>query len=194
MNSGLASLFFASKNYVEKVYAFEPFISTVEIAKGNFELNPHLSKKISISNSGISNRNAIITVPLFQEGSLEASVNEDFIKHHNFSSIENKATIIIQLKDIITIIDEITEIEKICDNKKLILKIDCEGEEYNIIERLSESNYFNKISVFLIEWHHKGPDSIVRTLKENDFKILLCPITTLDGNIIEEAGMIYAFK
>lgn len=194
MNTGVASLYFASKENVSKVYAYEPFGPTVENAKKNFELNASISEKINVFNFGVSNKNTLVTVPVFEGGAMQASVNEDFIRIHHPNEIKKNKTIEIELKDIKDILAEIIERENIIDNTSLVLKIDCEGEEYNIIDRLNESDYLNRISALLIEWHHKGPDSLIKTLKENKFKILVTPITTIDGTIISEAGMLYAFK
>lgn len=194
MNSGLASLYFASKHNIAKVYAYEPFSLTVENARKNFELNSEISEKISVYNFGISNKNTFVSVPLFEGGSMQASVNEDFISIHHHNKIKKKQTVQIELRDIKDILDEIIEKEKITDNNTFVLKIDCEGEEYNIVDRLNECGYLTKVSAFLVEWHHKGPDSLIKTLKENDFKVLVSPITTIDGTIISEAGMLYAFK
>lgn len=194
MNAGLASLFFASKQNVSKVYSFEPFSSTVQNAKQNFEINTELKEKIIVSNFGISDKNRMLKVPLFEGGSMEASTNEEFINLHQFQTIKKEQTIEVELKDINDILSEIIAKEQIEDNNTLVLKIDCEGEEYNIMDRLNECNLLNKISAFLIEWHHRGPDSLISTLKDNNFKVLVSPITTIDGTIISEAGMLYAFK
>lgn len=193
MNAGLASLFFASKQNVSKVYSFEPFSSTVEEAKQNFSINQLIKDKIQIANYGVSNKNTLLNVPLFEGGSMEASTNQEFIDLHQFQT-KKEQTIEIEIKDIKDILTEIIEKEQITDNDTLVLKVDCEGEEYNIIDRLKECGYLNKVSTFLMEWHHKGPDSLVKTLKEQNFKVLISPITTVDGTIISEAGMLYAFK
>ncbi|MEJ8843379.1 FkbM family methyltransferase [Lacibacter sp. H375] len=193
MNAGLASLFFASKQNVAKVYSFEPFTSTIEEAKQNFRINPLIKDKIQIANYGVSNKNTLLTVPLFEGGSMEASTNQEFIELHQFQT-KKEQSIEIELKDIKDILKEVIEKEQITDNDMLVLKVDCEGEEYNIVDRLKECGYLNKVSAFLMEWHHKGPDSLVKNLKEHNFKVLLSPITTVDGTIISEAGMLYAFK
>lgn len=194
MNTGVASLYFASKENIAKIYAYEPFASTVENAKKNFRLNPATSKKINVNNFGVSNKNTLATVPIFEGGAMQASVNEDFIRIHHANEVKKNKTLQIELRDIKEILDEVIEREGISDNNTLVLKIDCEGEEYNIIDRLKECGYLNKVSAFLMEWHHKGPDSLVKNLKEHNFKVLLSPITTVDGTIISEAGMLYAFK
>lgn len=194
MNTGVASLFFASKENVTKVYAYEPFAATVADARKNFDLNPRISEKIKVFNLGVSNKNTKISVPVFEGGAMQASVNEDFIRIHHANEIEKKQSAQIELRDIKDILAEIMESEGVSENNDFVLKIDCEGEEYNIIDRLNEYGYLTRISALLIEWHHKGPDSLVKTLKENNFKVLVSPITTVDGTIISEAGMLYAFK
>lgn len=194
MNSGLASLFFASKEFVNRVYSYEPFPSTVKDAQENFRLNKLFSEKIIVTNAGISNKNATVSVPFFETGAMQASVNEDFINRYHTNIQRSQNTIEIQLRDIKEVILEIIETENIIGDRKLVLKIDCEGEEYNIIERLNECNLLNKISAFLIEWHQDGPAPLMKTLRNNNFHLLTIPITTIDGAIISEAGMLYAFR
>ena len=46
MNIGAVSLMYAAKEWVEKVYAFEPFKPTYEEALSNIKLNPELESKI----------------------------------------------------------------------------------------------------------------------------------------------------
>lgn len=195
MNMGLASLFFASKNDVEKVYAYEPFSLTFEDAIKNFSINTSLKKKIIPSNFGISNKNTFLKVPTFVGGSMEASVNEEFLKHQKLVSIENKnKTIEVEVRNITNILKEIIENETKEEKKSFLLKIDCEGEEYAIIDELDKEKLLSEIDIMFIEWHYKGPDPLIHTLVRNNFTILDMPITTFDGNITKEAGMLYVFK
>ena len=46
MNRAAASLLFATNENIEKIYAYEPFKPTFEMAKKNLNLNPEFSKKI----------------------------------------------------------------------------------------------------------------------------------------------------
>ena len=46
MNRGIASLYFAAKDNILNVYAFEPFGPTRALAQRNLELNPELARKI----------------------------------------------------------------------------------------------------------------------------------------------------
>ena len=70
----------------------------------------------------------------------------------------------------------------------ILLKIDCEGEEYAIFDLLKESKYLNNVVVGIIEWHEKGATSIEKVLINNQFKL------RLENHVSENSGMIYAFK
>jgi signal transduction histidine kinase len=77
-------------------------------------------------------------------------------------------------------------IEKYTD-KKIFFKIDCEGAEYEIIERLSEQKIFDFIDYLVIEWHDKGSTSIEKILLENNFNVISRNLGTI-------SGIIYAIK
>lgn len=183
MNVGFASLYFASLPDVSKVYSFEPFLDTYDAACKNFNLNPSIKNKITPFNEGISNFTGHITVPTLEAGSVMASTNKEFIKDYKIDS-SKKSTV--QIKNITEVIQEIKASHP---EQKIYLKIDCEGEEYNIINRLNDSKLIQIISGFIIEWHFKGPDLLVAVLKENGFSLLEVPI---HSETIY--GMIYAFK
>lgn len=193
MNMSLASLYFASQKNISRVYAFEPFPETVEKARKNLALNPELAEKIIVNNRGISNYTDRIKVPQFEPGSMEASTNQEFIRAHQFSDLKKEQFIEIEIADITETLQEIIQKENITD-RSLVLKIDCEGEEYNIFEKLDQQKFFDHITVFLVEWHHKGPDRINEILTRNGFTTYFIPVTTIDGSLITEAGMIYAFR
>ncbi len=54
MNRAAVSLLFATNENIKKIYAYEPFKPTFEVAKGNLELNPQLSEKINAFNLSFS--------------------------------------------------------------------------------------------------------------------------------------------
>jgi ABC-type hemin transport system substrate-binding protein len=53
---------------------------------------------------------------------------------------------------------------------------------------LAKEHLLNRIDIFVIEWHEKGPSDIVSMLKAAGFTVL-----SLDGNAVNH-GMIYAWK
>jgi FkbM family methyltransferase len=186
MNIGIVSLFFASKQYVSKVYSYEPFPGTFQNAINNFNANPILKEKIIPFNYGISNTTTTMEVPLFDDGSIMASTSVEGIKA-GIHQAKGDAKINISIKDIKEVIQAIITDHP---NQKIYLKIDCEGEEYNIMDRLNQVGYLqNYISGFLIEWHNKGPQQLVKTLYDNGFSTL-----EMGSPMFPTIGMIYAFK
>ena len=95
---------------------------------------------------------------------------------------------------------EVAEIRDVCDvlreimkenndTNQIMIKMDCEGGEFEILERLSEQKeLLQKINVLAIEWHFKGPEKLINILKQSAFKILET------HRIDDTVGMIYAFK
>jgi hypothetical protein len=53
--------------------------------------------------------------------------------------------------------------------KRIILKIDTEGAEYDILESLDNSGLLKKIDIVLIEFHFKGSKELQRRLLKNGF-------------------------
>jgi FkbM family methyltransferase len=188
MNVGYASLFFAANSKVSKIYAFEPFPETFAEAIKNLTLNPQLNNKIIPFNYGISDSTKEVDVPLLGSGSAIASTNDLFITKNN---LENSKKIQVKVKDIAAVVEEIVQ-QKL--DKPIYLKIDCEGEEYAIVEKLHTSGYLKNISGILLEWHIKGPKILIDTLTKNQFTVLSVPIINATAVQETEAGMLYAFK
>lgn len=181
-NVGNASLFFASMSDIEAVYAFEPFVPTYRQALANLKLNNVLADKIIASNVGLSDREQSLSVDYYYD--LKGQVG---IHGTNLIRSEIKQT---RQQEIIKLNDAAKELQEIADrhqDNNLILKIDCEGAEYDIIKRLSEKDVLSCFSVIFIEWHEHGPLSLVADLKKNGF-------TCFYQNTSKKVGMIYASK
>lgn len=69
----------------------------------------------------------------------------------------------------------------------MILKMNCEGEEYSIIKRLAEEKLLGQFTVVMLEWHYKGKESITRYLEETGF-------TYWCNDKNDQMGLIYAYK
>ena len=88
-----------------------------------------------------------------------------------------------------------TTIETIFDEHKIgkcdLMKIDCEGAEYEIIDSIPEK-YFSRINKMIIEYHlaDKRPELYQNLLKK--LEIMLFKIKT--KKISEGIGMIYATR
>ncbi len=163
MNIGFASLFFAKKDHVKFVYGYELIPDTQQKSKLNFNLNPTFSTKIQSFGFGLGNINTQLSIPYAPSGSVGASIN-DFMM---IDTSEKQHKISVEIKDIQE------EIYSVYENTKLpiVLKLDCEGAEYDIVQRLHEQKLFRFIKTIMIEWHVKGSDQIVNQLMENGFEV-----------------------
>ena len=125
-NCGLASLILGKQNPKSKIYSFEPDIQVFNVFKKNVELN-NLSN-IILSNKAVSKEGikeiTLYKSPLCSGGNTTCSTYNDIQNHfHNFK-IESYTVKSISLDEIIKE-NNINEIE--------LLKIDCEGAEYEIL-------------------------------------------------------------
>jgi len=169
------SLNFATFENIVKVYSYEPFKKTYNRGLENLKLNPNLSNKIEYNNFAISNKNE----ELFLDEYDNMSANIIYAKKGN-----NK----IIVRDVAEIFNEIFAKH----NEEIFLEIDCEGSEYEILEKLEAENMLNKISVIVMEYHiqNRNYENTVMfledILKRNGFMFYM--------QLYWFCGMIYAFR
>ncbi len=181
MNSGIATLFYAQNPLVKKIYAFELFKPTFLLGMQNLELNKKFGNKVEARNYGLSNKSfeAIVDYSLARKGRMGLKglpMDEHFpdaVKEH------------VLVKDIDKVFEEIISASV---EQDIVVKIDCEGEEFNLVERLSKSGLLGKLTVLMIEWHYVRPTDIENHLKSFDFHVFSQILPSLDS------GMIYAAK
>ena len=168
---GLFSLFVSDNCKNGKIYCYEPITENYNILMKNIELNK--IKNIIPFNQAVSKENEKIKIYL----------NSDDSAHSIFSSGKD----FVQVKSI--------SIKSIFDNNKInncnLLKLDCEGAEYEIIDSIPEE-YFLRINKLIIEYHlaSKKPilyDKLLKKLQDLSFTIKIEKIT-------EDMGMIYALN
>ena len=180
-NIGIASLFFSGMENVEKIYSFEPVLQTYNQAKLNFENNP-ISKKIAVfSNFGLGKNNREETFIFDKKVKGNTGVRGKLSNSYANNADVELAQVIIKNAS-----EEFNTIINQNPNKKIVVKMDCEGAEYEIFESLS-NEMLQSVSMFMIEWHDKGSDVIVQKLLENNFNIFL-------RDLAPNAGIIYASK
>ena len=162
MNRAISSLFFAVKENVKKIYAFEPFEPTLALAKKNLALNPELNKKIQTFAFGLGKEDKVLEIPY------SIDLSDCMSTTHPVSVKQNVRTEMVTVKDAAKILAPIFEEEK---NNRIIVKCDCEGAEYEIIERLDEENLVGKMDAVLMEYHFKKPDRLIEIFTENGFAV-----------------------
>jgi FkbM family methyltransferase len=158
MNVGLTSLFMASNPHVEEIHSFEPFHAPRLRADRNFKMNPQLSSKIAMYDFGLSDKDEELDVFADDLETIGTSIKG------RVSGRPEK----IQLRD------AGRELRMLAAKAKergwgLVLKIDCEGSEFAILEALERDDLLASIDAFMIEWHkwwskEKTQQDIIRPL------------------------------
>ena len=167
---GLFALFASQFCKNGKIYCFEPVKENFEVLESNLILNN--IKNVIAVNAAISTSNEKITIYL----------NEDESGHSMYVTGTKK----IQVKSF--------TLQNVFDSNKLekcnFIKIDCEGEEYKIIDSLS-TPYFNKINKMCIEYHFVDTKP---ELLENMIKKLKTSYSIHTRKILPSIGFLYAKK
>lgn len=173
-NIGDTALYFANNGC--EVYAYEPVPDIFKIAIENINLNPTLTNKIHLFNYAVSDENKEIEI----------------IANGSASSIYAKGSEKYKIKaySLDFIINQLHE-KNIYPN---ILKMDCEGSEFDIIPN-SNLKIFEEIS---LEYHTKmtgiDKDILIKTLQNQDFEIKGIYKAPEIDIPIEEIGIIHAIK
>jgi FkbM family methyltransferase len=182
-NVGISCMYFASQEWVQSISAYEPLTPTFLKANENLAMNPSVNSKIQLFNFGLSDACKQVGVHYSREwkGSVGISTRSD--------SVERAPDLIceaISLKKSSEIFKNI-----ILDHKglPLVVKMDCEGSEYDILPELASAGIIQNVSAFLIEWHDGGSKVLEDILIENGFITRKEPLYS--GR---DLGMLYAFK
>jgi FkbM family methyltransferase len=181
MNRAAVSLLFASNENIKKIYAYEPFKPTFELAKKNLELNPRLSEKIKAFNFGLGKAEKTLELPYMDTATGGMSTTHDVCRGEKNVK---KETVVIRdaAKEITSILEE-------NKNRHVVVKCDCEGAEFEIFERLNEENMLGRIDVVMMEYHFEKPDRLINILTENAFAVQV-----RDGLRKSKTGYIYAVR
>jgi FkbM family methyltransferase len=163
LNRGIASLFFAGYPNIKKIYAYEPFKPTFELAKKNLALNPALNEKIQAFNFGLGKTNATLELPYVPTVTGGMSTTHEVCKGKNHGRME---TVIV--KDAAAVIAPVLEENR---DKYVIVKCDCEGAEFEIFERLHNQKLIEKIDVILMEYHYNKPNGLIEALTGSGFAV-----------------------
>ncbi len=180
MNVGIASLYFASRPDIEKIFSFEPFKPTYKLALSNLEVNPGLRQKIRSFNYGLSGKSETLSVEYSEEYKGQVGIKgTELIK----SDVADKKMEVLNLERSSDVLGKIISQRK---DRSVIIKMDCEGAEFRIIPNLKEAGLLEKINLIMMEWHG-DPNSIIESLKLEGFSLIRI-------NHSRNIGMIYAFK
>lgn len=165
-NDGDTSLYFAKRG--AKVIGFEPVKHLYDLAIENISLNNDLKENIIFINKAVGGKNGKLNIIDTVEDYIDESSNSYEV-------------------EVITITDILNDYDIVPD----ILKMDCEGCEFEIIEN-EDLSMFNDI----IFEHHtmltgKDYNILINKLKDDNFQIKTYPIT---NQKFDDVGLIYAYK
>ena len=154
-----------------KIYCFEPVLDNYRIFLDNVKLN-NLENVFSF-NTAVSK----------QDGNIPLYLNDDASGHSVFLKSSNS----IQVESIT--LQKIFDLNNI--KKCNLLKLDCEGSEYEIINSLPDS-YFSMIDKMIIEYHfaEKYPKLLADLIKKLEFTSFSVNVKKLSDN----TGLILAVK
>ncbi len=184
MNVGLASLYFAGRSGVERVYAYEPFPTTFQGAERNLTLNRHLAAKIEAHNFGVGAEATTVRClydPL-RKGCCGSNARLDLLPDLADRACEAED---IELKPAG---EEVFRIRKLHPQTDLIIKMDIEGAEATVLPHLAKSGALRLVTAIFLEWHYHWPSNLVDILTANGFGVHIASART-DVN-----GKIYAFR
>ncbi len=158
-NIGVYSIFATSTSKNTVVYAYEPMPKSYGLLLENIKINK-LENNILPFKLGVGDKK--------EKRKLFLSSGSPF--HSLYSNEQNKKYVEIECLSLKDIFDE-NKIEQ-CD----ILKIDCEGAEFEILYN-TPSGYFEKIKKIRLEYHNQTTKkncnikNLIIFLRENGFKI-----------------------
>lgn len=184
MNVGITSLFYAAQSRVEKIFSFEPFTPTFNMALTNIGLNGALGAKITPHNFGLAKA----------KGQLQLSYSTKQKGRMGLSGVPAESSYItekdVQLQSIALepVNEQFAAIQEKVKDNFVICKMDCEGAEYELFEALFESGLISLPDVYLIEWHEKGTKDIVNKLISHNYNVLDTSFHSLT------TGMVYAMR
>jgi len=181
MNIGISTLFFALNKNVEQIYSFEPVVTTYNQAAYNLDLNPAYSDKIKAFNFGLGGFSRVEKVLYNSQAKGNCGIR---LESSLVIDKANAKEIDINIKNISEVLPDLMAKHP---GQKKVLKIDCEGAEYEIVQKLNDVNLLTDIDVLLIEWHDKGAAILEGLLVANNFNVVSRHLTSI-------TGMIYAFK
>jgi len=173
MNVGIASLYFAMRDDVTRVYGYEPVPAVYEKALFNFSINNAYSDKITPNNSGLGDAEKEMTVQFKAWHSGGASM---VAGHRSGEDV------------VIEVLDAAAEIGAIIRRhrgQRFVLKCDAEGAEKEIFARLDAAGILADIDIIVMEYHFGYDRFIEPLLMRNQFALFKTE---------QNAGLIRAVK
>jgi FkbM family methyltransferase len=179
MNVAATALFFAKESAVKRVIGFEPSLAAIQRAERNLTINPEIAEKIEVRPYALGNYNGNAYLEIDPKDSTISKIAPaPGLKQPDSSGV------------LVEVHDAEAELQSILAGREehdyIILKVDCEGSEREIFQRLSP-DILSKIYAILLEWHDSDIFSeISQKLQKLGFHLLA-------RRYAKDSGMLYAF-
>jgi FkbM family methyltransferase len=170
-NIGVASLIFAQNPNVSHVYAYEPMPHTFACTQRTLRANPALASRITVENLGVGASNSDMEVLYTTKAKAAIGVADipPRLKALYRIKPEDMQPVTIRIADAD---DVLRRIRAAHPGAPVLLKLDAEGAEYGIIDRLAETGTLRDIAGATIEWHlAPGEEAIASRLRAAGFHI-----------------------
>lgn len=154
MNKGFSSMWFAMNSRVQKVIGYEinPYLEGY--IEENRKLNPKLFSKIIVNMFGLADKDKKQNFFALKNDDGVGTVDSSFFKDYWSENRKKKA---IKMKlGVKNVSKEMTKYFKKYKGEDIgyFLKIDIEGAEYSIFERLAKDKLIEKFDIIMGETHH----------------------------------------
>ncbi len=143
------SSIFSAMEGAEKVYAYEPFPYSFQMAKYNVEQNGY-GNVIEIINEGVGK-------------SGEISIDPNFISTNSSKLLAHTSPNGLKVR-----VKSLNEIVEKIGSSTIVMKMDCEGCEYNLLDE--DNSVLAKFSQIQIEYHY-GCKRLVKKLENAGFNV-----------------------
>ena len=170
-NIGVASLIFAQNPNVIHVYAYEPLPHTFACTQRTLRANPALASRITVENLGVGADDSDMEVLYTPKAKAAIGVADipPRLKALYRIKPEDMQRVTIRIADADDVLHRIRAAHP---GAPVLLKLDAEGAEYGIIDRLAETGALRDIAGATIEWHlAPGEEAIASKLRAAGFHI-----------------------
>jgi FkbM family methyltransferase len=162
-NAGVSALFLAKNPMIDRVICFEPLAPIFRMLQENLDLNRNLSERIEIFNFGLGRSDETFTINYSRDHAMSASVAGIYDRYYD--SVDSKERI--HISDAAAVVGDIC---RRFPDRQLILKMDCEGAEFQILPRLAECGLLAGVEALVVEFHDQKPDVLVDLLHDAGFQ------------------------
>jgi FkbM family methyltransferase len=157
-----SAIYFALRA-ARRVIGVEPFPKNIEIAKKNIEIND-LSNKVTVLLAGCGADLGFSNIDLGRETGIESQIGDKNLRLGTTVPLVTLQQLLNEYK---------------IRQEKTVLKIDCEGCEYDVILSATD-DILTRFSDIIIEYHY-GPDDLKERLEKCGFEVSLINLSGKPG-------------